>query len=263
MKKIYFLALGIILVMGTYATAQTTNPALDETITLRMGPFLANFDATVKVQGQDLEVDEGIEASDIDFSIYGRWRITPRLRLEAGYSGIDKEDSNTLDADITLGSLTLPAGLSLDGKLETSVLRLAIGYAFFRGESSEFGMDLGVNYTTVKESFMVSSPGMPQVEVTSMDVSEPLPAIGLFMNYAFSPEWYLTTRAGVFAFDIDDIDGTIFNFFGGLEYRPWQHVGMGLAYIYNSADLTLRDGIKEADVEYYYGGPLLYLVVGF
>lgn len=243
--------------------AQTRNPALDETVTLRMGPFLANLDATVKAYGQDLKVDQGIETSDVDFSIYGLWRITPRIRLEAGYSGIDKEANDTLGADIELGSLTIPAGLSLDGKFETNVVRLALGYAFYRGNSSEFGVDLGVNYTTIKESFRVSSPGLPNLEVTSLDVSEPLPTIGLFLNYAFTPELYMTTRAGVFSFDIGDIDGTIFDFFGGLEYRPWEHVGLGLAYTYNSADLTVKDGANNADIEYDYSGPLLYLVVGF
>lgn len=183
--------------------------------------------------------------------------------MEVGYSGIDKESTDTLDTSIALGSVTIPAGLSMNEKFETNVVRMALGYAFYRGDSSEFGVDLGVNYTTIKESFRVSVPGFPNWDVSSLDVSEPLPTIGLFFNYAFSPDWYLTSRAGVFAFDIGDVDGTIFDVFGGVEYRPWQHVGLGLAYTYNSADLTIKNDINNVDIEYDYGGPLLYLVVGF
>ena len=267
MKLKLLISVGIVVltvqfIAGT-AISQIRNPALDETVTLRLGPFLANIDANVKADGQDLSMDNGIETSDIDFSVYGLWRITERIRFEAGYSGIDKESNDTLGADINIGSINIPAGLSLDGKFEANVLRMALGYAFYRGDTSEFGLDLGVNYTTLKESFRLNSPGLPSIEVTALDVSEPLPTIGLFFNYAFSPEWYLTSRAGVFSFDIGDIDGTIFDFFGGVEYRPWQHVGLGLAYTYNSADLTITEGNNKADIEYDYNGPLFYLVVGF
>lgn len=247
----------------TAATAQNRNPALDESLTLRFGPFLANFDATVKAFGQDLKVDYPISTDDIDFAMYGLWRITPRLRLEVGYSGINKTTSDGLDETINVGSLTIPAGLSLDNEFETQVLRMAVGYAFMRGDSSEFGVDLGINYTTVKESFQVNLPGTPGATINSLDVSEPLPTIGLFFNYAFTPELYLTTRFGAFSLDIGDIDGTIFDLFGGLEYRPWQHLGFGLAYIYNSADLTITDGGTKTDIEYDYNGPLFYLTVGF
>ena len=262
-----YITLGVVLLISLFSTgaamAQAQNASLNDTVTLRLGPFWANLDATAKAYGQDLKMDENIDTSDIDFSAYGLWRITPKLRLEAGYSGINKEISESLDTDINLDPITIPAGTHLDEKFETQVLRMAIGYAFVRSESSEFGVDLGVNYTTIKQSFAVQSPGFGNVEFTSLDVSEPLPTIGLFFNYAFSPDWYLTTRAGVFSFDMGDIDGTIFDFFGGVEYRPWQHVGLGLAFTYNSADLTIKEDIHDVDIEYDYGGPLLYLVFGF
>ena len=73
----------------------------------------------------------------------------------------------------------------------------------------------------------------------------------------------MTSHFGAFAFEIGDVDGTIFDFFGGIEYRPWQNAGIGLAYIYTTADLTITDDGVEYDIEYDYNGPMLYLVVGF
>ena len=251
------------LVIAGSACAQSRNPALDETVTLKLGPLWASLDATVKAFGQDLKVDENIDASDVDFSAYGLWRITPQWRLEASYSGIDKSAGDTLDSSVKLGPLTIPAGVSLAGSLETSVLRLAVGYAFLRSESYEFGVDLGINITSVKESFRATIPGVAPVGLTTLDVTEPLPTVGLFYNYAFSEKWYLTSRAGLFAFDIGDIDGTIFDVFGGIEYRPWEHVGFGAAYTYTSADLTITESGVKTDIEYDYNGPLLYVVVGF
>ena len=53
-----------------------------------------------------------------------------------------------------------------------------------------------------------------------------------------------------------DADATI-------EFRPWQPAGLGLAYLFNSADITITDAGEKTDIEWEYKGPLLYLVLGF
>jgi hypothetical protein len=64
----------------------------------------------------------------------------------------------------------------------------------------------------------------------------------LFFNYAFSEKWYLATCAGVFTLvGVGDFDRTVWDVFAGIEYRPWQHIGLGLAYIHNSADLEVTN----------------------
>lgn len=113
-----------------------------------------------------------------------------------------------------------------------------------------------------ENTFSFAIPGIGAGE-EGLDVSEPLPTLGVFFNYAFTPKWYLTSRAGFFGLDIGDIDGTIFDVFGGVEVRPWKHFGVGLAYMYNAADIDIRDDNVDYEVEYDYNGPLLYLVGGF
>ena len=129
--KSFFMA-GIVLLASQLlvmaATAQDRNPTLDETLTIRLGPFLANFNATVKAFGHDLKIDENLTTDDVNFAVYSLWRITPRLRLEAGYSGINTTTSEGLEESINVGSLTIPAGLSLEGEFEIEVLRMALGY---------------------------------------------------------------------------------------------------------------------------------------
>jgi hypothetical protein len=270
MKIKLFLFAGVTLLLCqlfiSTANAQTQlmNPALDETFTFRLGPFWANLDTTVKAEGYDLKVDEGLDAGNVNFSANGLWRITKRLRLEVAYSGFDKEKSLTLGSDINIDSITIPSGSTIYANVETEVLRLALGFAVFRGDSYEAGIDLGVNYTTLQESFGASVSGIGSREIEAFDVSAPLPTIGLFFNYAFTDKWYLTSRAGVFSFvEVGDYDGTVWDVFGSIEYRPWQHFGLGLAYTYTSADLTVTDNNRKFDIEYDYSGPLLYFVVGF
>ena len=245
------------------AGAQSVNRALDEDVTLRIGPLWADADATIKTPGEDSNLTEKLSADEVDFSFFALWRINPKWRVEASYSGIESTGSDTLDTDVDTGIGTIPAGLKLNGSFETELVRVAVGYVFSRTESYEAGVDFGINYTTVKTSLGATVPGLPTVDLASFDISEPLPTIGLFFNYGFTPKWYLNSRAGVFAFDIGDIDGTIFEFGGGIEYRPWEPAGLGLGYFFNSADVTLSGSGQKTDVEWEYHGPLLYVVFGF
>lgn len=258
-----FLIVVFILLLPLTALGKSRNPSLDETITIRTGPFLANLDTTITTRDQDISVDENLDIDDVTFSIYGLWRITSRLQLHAGYTGVDKSLGTTLDNDINVGTLTFPAGLETAGDFKTDVFRLALGYAFMKSDSYEFGAELGVNLTSVETSLKGNVPGVGETEIESIDVNEPLPTIGLFYNYAFSEAWYLTTRAGLFSLEIGDIDGTVYDVFGGIEYRPWEHFGVGLAYTYTSANLTIASKRGDTDIDYDYHGPALYLVFGF
>lgn len=267
MNKSFLLLLQVcfLCLVWTSATihAQERNPALDETVTLRLGPFLANLNTTVKVRGQEFSIDENIDASDLDFSVYGLWRITPKWRLEAGYTGVNKSTNDSLDSALSFNGISIPAGTSVDSEFTSRVLRLALGYAFLRGDKYEFGADLGVNLTSLKETVQATIPGTGGLDTDLLDVDEPLPTIGLFYNYAFTSKWYLTSRAGLFALSIGDVEGTIFDVSAAIEYRPWKHVGFGASYIYTAADLEISDEGAATDIEYDYNGPILYVVVGF
>ena len=253
----------LIFLLPLTAFGKSRNPSLDETITIRTGPFFANLDTTINTRGQDVSVDENYDLDDVTFSIYGLWRITSRLQLQAGYTGVDKSLTTTLEDGINSGTYTFPQGSATTGDFKTDVFRLALGYAFMKSDSYEFGAELGVNLTSVETSLKANVTGAGETEIDSIDVNEPLPTIGLFYNYAFSEAWYLTTRAGLFSLEIGDIDGTIYDVFGGVEYRPWEHIGIGLAYTYTSADLTITGKREDTDIDYDYHGPVLYLVFGF
>lgn len=258
-KYVAAIAVSFLMLMPAVAGADSRHPALDDTLQLRVGPFLANMDTTARVRGFDFTIDDSIDVDDMEASVYGIWRITSRLRLEAGYTGIDRKDQEALPADFGI----IPDGSTTTDSFRTSVLQVALGYAFLRGDAYEFGADLGINLTTIKNDIWATLPGVGDVDILSIDVEEPLPTIGMFFNYAFNEAWYLTTRVGLFSLEIGDIDGTVWDLAGGIEWRPWQHVGLGLAYTYTSADVTISSGPIDTDIDYDYYGPFLYMVVGF
>lgn len=95
------------------------------------------------------------------------------------------------------------------------------------------------------------------------DETYPLPTIGIYITQALSPKWSLAGRFGGIGLSTGDFDGTVVDAMGAVEFRPWQNVGFGLAYMYNDADAKLKDVGGGVEVEWNYKGPFAYLTLGF
>ncbi len=253
-KKFLTIVMTVIMVMMVAMTAtanNTNNPAMHQQFTLKAGMFWGSFDTTVKALGEDVDFDTDLGDSDTNFAINGMWRITDRWFAEAGYNGLTASST---------GRSLASGGVNMKNDFETSVIRVAGGYSIYRTDALEMGVDLAINFTDIKSSTKMAING---IKLTDVDISEPLPTIGVFANYAISDQWYVTSHVGLFAFEIGDIDGTILDIRAGVEYRPWENYGFGLSYIYNSADVDVKDDFVTYDLEYDYYGPTLYFVAGF
>lgn len=80
------------------------------------------------------------------------------------------------------------------------------------------------------------------ISFTAFDETYLLPTIGLYINQALSPKWSITRRLGGIGLDLgDDFKGPVIEANAAVEFRPWQNVGLGLAYMYNHADATLKN----------------------
>ena len=250
-----------IVITGPVANAQSINPGLDDVFQLRLGPFFANFETTVNIQGSNFDQEQ---LGDQETTVAGfiRWRITPKFHFNIGYSKIDREDTTTLNASTQIGGLTVPAGTSLSQAFETSSLPISLSYAFVKNPRTEFGANAGVAVTTIKSRVSISIPGSPTLTPINQDITEPLPSIGLFWSQAFSPKWMLTASLNYLGLEIGGLDGDFFNAFGGIEFRPWNNVGLGAAYLYDKADGDITSGGTTTTFDYQYDGPFVYLMFG-
>jgi len=238
--------------------AQSINPSLDDTLQVRAGPFFSSINSSISVAGNDFDLEDRLDDNKTTFAIFGKWRLTPRLHINFGYSAINREESAALPMGVPGGGINIPAGTSLATKLETSNLSVGVSYAFVKNATTEFGADAGVAFTSIKESVLTTVPGLPTVVVDEEDVSEPLPSLGLFVNHAFSNQWMLTGSVRWLGVKIGDLDATIWDAFGGIEFRPWKNLGLGAAYLYQDFDGTVVD----TSIKWRYKGPFAYVLVG-
>lgn len=268
MSKKIILATAVTLAMtgGATAHAASTNQTLDDRVSLRFGPFFPSIDSSVKIGGTDYDFEGSLEDNATTGAVLGLWRVTRKFQVRFGYWAVNREESESLDQNESIGGITVPAGSSISATFDTSYLYGSLGYSFVRSDTTEFGADLGLAALGLKSELGASIPGLGSTSFTAFDETYPLPTIGLYVNHAFSPKWSISGRIGGMGLDLgDDFKGNVIEGMAAIEFRPWTNVGLGAAYLYNSADAELKNlsGNVSQDVEWTYQGPFAYLTLGF
>jgi opacity protein-like surface antigen len=264
-KSVIATAVSLVLLSAS-AQAASTNPTLHDQLSFRAGGFLTNIDTSVTINGEKFDFEEVLDDSVTTGSIQALWRVSNKLRLNFGYWAVNRDESESLGSSESIGGITVPAGSTVAASFDSSYLNAAIGYSFIRSDTTEFGADIGLAALGLKSELGAAVPGVGGITFTTFDETYPLPTIGLYVNHALSPKWSISGRFGGIGLDLgDDFKGTVIEANAAVEFRPWQNVGLGLAYFYNSADATLNDvGTGDGlDVEWEYQGPVGYLTLGF
>ncbi len=251
---------------ATLAPSGLTNQTLDDRFSIRFGLYYPSIDTSVKINNEKFDFEEVLDDNALTGAIQGLWRISNRFRLNFGYWAANRDESVSSGQGESIGGITIPAGSEIGASFDTSYANVGLGFSFVRNETTEFGADVGVALLGLKSELGVSIPGLPSVSFEAFDESYPLPTIGLYLTQALSPKWSIFGRIGAMGLSIDDdFEGTVVEAIGSVEFRPWKNFGLGLAYLYNSADVTIKNvgPTDELDVEWQFNGPLLYLVLGF
>jgi opacity protein-like surface antigen len=251
---------------ATSAPSGLTNQTLDDRFSIRFGLYYPSIDTSVKINNEKFDLEEVLDDNALTGAILGLWRISNRFRLNFGYWAANRDESVSSGQGESIGGITIPAGSEIGASFDSSYANVGLGFSFVRNETTEFGADVGVALLGLKSELGVSIPGLPSVSFEAFDESYPLPTIGLYLTQALSPKWSIFGRIGAMGLSIDDdFEGTVVEAIGSVEFRPWKNFGLGLAYLYNSADVTIKNvgPTDELDVKWQFNGPLLYLVLGF
>jgi len=265
MKRITAFTLATALVFWAAGVqAASLNPTLDDRFQIRLGPAYSNLDSRITVMGQEIDLEESFDDSAVTGALYLNWRVTPRINLEFEYTQLLRDESVTLDKSLPLGVLGNPlAGSTFSVEFNTRVYRFGAAYSVFRNERSEFGLSLGVSAFNLEESLAFTRAGGQKITLLEGDVTEPMGTIGISGTYAFSPQWLVSGRAGYLGVSFGDIEGTVWDVVGAVEFRPWKNIGFGLAYTYNDADITIKEDRFDTDLNWTYHGPSAYITIGF
>jgi hypothetical protein len=182
----------------------------------------------------DLEDAFGMDSTTSAFKLNGFWRFTDNLRHRLGleWSSYNRDGFRTILEDITIednqgNQIIIPAGSQVNSHFNFDIYKASYSYSFFQDDRMDLAAGVGLYWMPI--DIGVNSTGLIKVN-ESVKFNAPLPTISLRADFAITPKWFLRTKMELFYLEINDFQGSIYQSTAGIEYLPWKHVGLGLAF---------------------------------
>jgi hypothetical protein len=271
------------------APAQTPPPALDasaeekpeqpwEKGSIRVGGFIANFNSTLSFGlntsgGANLDAEDllGLDNSLVVIRADALYRPgkSRRNQIDIGYAGYHRTGDATLTREITINGNTYPVGAHVDTVFNFDLIRADYTYAFIQNERVRLALGVGLYAVPVKYSLDIQTEsGRSAVE--GADTAFPLPSLALRTEVQVLPCLFLNANIDGIYLEISDFKGMLVDLTAGVEYRPWKHVGMGVAYGFTAARVEGESGSSSypganfvGSVDIRFSGVLLYGKLSF
>jgi hypothetical protein len=267
-------------VLKSLAGDDSTPPSVEpwEKGSVKFGGFVAAFNSTlgfglsqgpsVEIKGEDgLGLDSSLTVFRVD-ALY-RPGASRRHQLDFTYSSYHRDASKTLSEEIDLGDQTLPLGARVSTVFNFDIIRGTYSYAFLQDDRMRVAFGLGVYAVPLRYGLKVETAG-GRSEVDGADITLPLPSLALRAEFQLVPKLFLNLEANFMYMKYGGFEGSLVDNTIGVEYRPWKHFGLGLAYSGLSvsveqddlnSDYPGADFIGNIDVRY--NGLLLYGKLSF
>jgi hypothetical protein len=254
-------------------------PALmDQKFILAIGGFFPHIESKVtltsprgfgkEVNGEDLGLDKSMSSAWISFN----WRFRPRHQFQAEWFLLDRDGSRTTDRPLEIGDMVIGVGATVESEFDLNVGRLTYAYSFIRDEKLDVAFLVGAHIATAKISVTaagnVSVGGTPIVGASWTESSStktfPLPHIGGTATYAITPRLTGEFSLLVFALDLGDYSGSLFETDAFFAYQLTKHFGVGGGLKYFNLNLKANtDRGGSVAYNYKFFGPAVFGYASF
>ncbi len=249
------------------------HPFLQRGFSLDVGVFFPDrqldlsVNGTVDVINREIDFDQGFNLKKADnvFAAEVAWRFRGKWSVLGQYFESSGRTELVLDEDIEWGNVVFGAGSFAAVGTGFSLTRIFVGRKLNTRETHDFGIGGGIHWLHIT-SFIegeILVNGVPAGARRSVSVEAPLPNIGAWYRYSISPRWALRARLDLFGADIGDYDGLLVNASLGLNFRAFEHVGLGLSYNYFELDVGIDKSDWRGELETIYDGVYVYASIYF
>ena len=247
--------------------ASNYHPFLSDKIYLNLGVFNARNTATVGVGIGGVGNDEiGTSKTDSNASLALRWRYTENWSFWAQAWTANNSTTATLKEDISFGdpAVKVLKGSAITLETDLDILRLFFGRSFFKKPQSEWGAGGGLHWMQLGASLTSDINTEPSTDINgtyggSVKAGVPLPNLGVWYMYSWSPKWITTVRADWLDVDIDQYSGNMYDVSVGVNWQFSKHVGVGLAYQAFDFKAAVNGTGDNLEIELKQDGPFLSL----
>ena len=243
-----------------------------EKVGVNLGVFISAVDSSFRIGsgvGLDIDVEDllDLDATNTVFRTDAMWRFSEnrRHRLDFSWFAFRRDGSRQIEGDITIGDgddqITIDAGTTVEAFFDLDIYQLAYSYSFLQDDRIDLAA--GIGFYVMPMDFGIKATGLVDEE-GSQRFTAPLPVLGLRMDVALTPKWFLRSGAQVFYLEYENFTGSVIEFRAAVDYNPWEHVGIGLGIDSLSINVEAEgEDWPEIDfkgnVEFDYAGVQLYL----
>jgi hypothetical protein len=260
------LALLGVIACGSAAGQQPVHPALQDRFSIQIGAYAPNIETTASLnsatgaRGTSISFEDELNLTDRKTvpAILASLRLGERWRIEGEYFSLNRSGSRAIARTLDWGGNTYAVGTTVTSEFDSDIFRFSVGYSFVKDNQKEVGVVLGLHATDFSISLAAPTAG-----ARTGDGLAPLPVIGVYGAYAFTPKWLLSGRLDYFSMNYNEYDGSLVNFNIGVDYRFSRHFGVGLSYRHVDYDVTATKANFNGGMTYKFSGPMIYGVASF
>jgi hypothetical protein len=247
-------------------TADDYHPFLSDKFNLGIGLYWPKIDLTLQVDGlapeDDIDFDEILNLSEYTSSpaINFRWRFGEKWSLFGQYWSTSSDGKEVLTEDVSWDDVIFREGTFVGGGVGLDVVRAFVGRKFDLAPQHELGVGVGLHYMnldTYLEGEILINDGGTDFHRASASAAFPLPNIGAWYMYSWSPKWVLVTHLDWLSASIGDYSGSLWDAEIGINYQAFKNVGFGLSYKAFVLDVDVDKDDWHGKVEFNQIGPAL------
>ncbi len=267
-ESVYVLVI-IITALTINASAWAEDELLPDRFMIRLGGYnIRSADTIVRLDADGLPIGTyvdfqdtlGGDTSKTVFRMDGRYRFNDKHGLIFSWYALRFTGSRVLDRDIQWGDQIFPVNAQVSSELKFDVYKLSYQYSVYHNDKVELGASVGLHTMHVFANINAPSIGESQGDA----ITAPLPVLGLFADYNFTPRFSAYYNYQWFFINYQDqIKGGLQDFLIGLEYRVFRNVGLGFAYNRFALNAEAKGNAKTLNINTNWSGGMLYASVYF
>lgn len=274
---VFFVSSLLFLIQPALAENPGSHDTPWEKFNLNLGYFISNVDTDLSLGsglGVTVNLEDllGLDTTNSVFRVDASWRFTDnrRHRLDFTWFSFRRDGATTVGRKFIIedkegNEIEIPAGSQATTNFDLDIYRARYSYSFFQDDRMDVAFSIGTYIMPI--DIALKATGVVNVD-ESETFTAPLPTLGLRADFAITPKWFLRSNFEIFYLEIKEFTGTIYETNVAVEYLPWKHLGLGLAFnVFNlgiEADGEDYPGIDfKGELEFRYSGLLLYAKLFF
>jgi len=263
---------------GRAADATSDSGYLTDEFYIAVGGYFPTVDSDIRLDapdgsaGTDFDLEDGLGLESTTATGFGyfRWRFMPRHRIELEAFSLNRDGTSAATGPFRIGPVTGDAGVRLDTTFDLTIGRITYGYSFVRDDKQELGFLAGLHLAYADASIrMQGALSINGSAITNTETKHggnlvlPLPHIGGYYNYAFTPKLTGTVSVLAFYLDVGDVRGGLLEVDGALHYKLTKHFGIGGGLKYFDVAVVDSTDSFRGEFDLRFLGPSLFLTGHF